>query len=82
MFYITFKNLNGQEYLIDGNILYIHGEETFLPGVLNKTLDAMKVITNNLNIQYDFILRSNASTVINYYSLFRYIEELNICKKF
>jgi len=82
VFYITFKNLNGQEYLIDGNILYIHGEETFLPGVLNKTLDAMNVITNNLNVQYDFILRSNVSTVINYYSLFRYIEELNICKKF
>jgi len=76
VFYITYKNLNGTQYLIDGNTLYIDGEELYIPGILQKTLTAMEIITNKLNIDYDFILRTNASAVLNYYEIFKYIEDL------
>lgn len=78
LFYIVYKNLNDKEYFIDGNTLYIHGKEEFIPGILEKTLKAMDIVTNKLNINYDFALRTNASAVINYHELLKYIEELNI----
>lgn len=80
VFYIMYKNLNGMPYLIDGNILYIHGEETYMPGLLQKTLEAMDIVTNKLNIAYDFILRTNVSTVINYYELLKHLEDLEYDK--
>jgi hypothetical protein len=69
-----YKQLENADYLIDGNMLYINGTETYMPGILNKTLHAMEIITTKLNIEYDFILRTNASTVINYIELYNFIE--------
>jgi hypothetical protein len=77
VFYIMYKKLDNLEYLIDGNMLYINGEETYIPGILNKTLSAMEIITTKLNIEYEFILRTNASTVIDYYELFKYLNRHN-----
>ena len=82
VFYIMYKNLNGLEYLIDGNMLYIHGEETILPGLLTKTLVAMDIVTNKLNLQYDFIIRTSASTALNYHEIVYYMEDLNITSKY
>ena len=82
IFYIMYKNLNGLEYLIDGNMLYIHGEETFLPGLLTKTLEAMDIATNKLNLQYDFIIRGNASIVIDYHETLSYLEDLKVTNDF
>lgn len=73
VFYIMYKKLYCEDYLIDGNMLYINGDETYMPGILNKTIAAMEIITTKLNIDYDFILRTNASTVINYIELFKYL---------
>lgn len=40
------------------------GQESFLPGCLDKTLDAFAYVQEQ-KIEYDYIIRSNASTVIN-----------------
>lgn len=74
--YITYKNLSDCEYIIDENILYINGCETYIPGILNKTISAFEIITNKLNIEYDFMLRTNASAVINFYELYDYVNKV------
>jgi hypothetical protein len=58
------------DYIIIGNILYIRGEETYIPGILNKTLKAFEIFKDK---KYDYIIRSNVSTVINYDELYLYL---------
>lgn len=74
VFYIVYTKLENVDYIIEGNTLFINGEETYMPGILDKTLCAMDIITTKLNIEYDFILRANASVVINYIELFSYLK--------
>jgi hypothetical protein len=76
--YIIYKNLDKLDYLVEGNLLYINGDETYMPGILDKTLLAMEIVTNKLNIEYDFILRTNASTVIDYFELYDYLKNCDI----
>ena len=67
LFYIVYKKLELElEYILNGNILYINGEETYIPGILNKTVHAMEILTYKLNIEYDFILRTNCIHIINH----------------
>lgn len=63
-YFIMLKNLDGnKEYEICGNIVYFNGEESLRPGVLDKTIRAMRLLGNSG--EYDYILRSNISTVID-----------------
>jgi hypothetical protein len=47
-----------------GNTLYIKGEESFKPGILDKTLKAMAYCYNKY--EFDYLVRSNISTVIDF----------------
>tara|TARA_B110000008_G_C16931382_1_gene548823 strand:+ start:558 stop:1337 length:780 start_codon:yes stop_codon:yes gene_type:complete len=65
------KDTHGTDYYIENDIIYINGEETFIPGILEKTLLAIKY----LNIsEYDYFLRSNVSTIIEFNRLISYLE--------
>jgi|TARA_B110000114_G_scaffold173451_1_gene201062 hypothetical protein len=65
------KNTHGTDYYIINDIIYINGEETFMPGILEKTLLAIKY----LNIsEYDYFIRSNVSTIIEFNRLISYLE--------
>jgi len=55
-----------EEFIIEDDILYIRGEETFLPGILDKTLSAFAYFSKELYSKYDYIVRSNISTCINF----------------
>lgn len=46
-----------------GNILYIKGKESRLPGVLDKTIFA---IEHWKSIEFDYLIRSNISTIIDF----------------
>ena len=48
-------------------MIYIKGEETFIPGILEKTLLAIKISSKNFT--YDYIVRTNISTLVNYIKL-------------
>lgn len=61
------------EYDLDGDILYIKGKESFLPGVLEKTLKAFKYFENDLG-KYDYVIRTNISTIVDFKLL---VNELN-----
>ena len=54
-------------------MLYIHGLETFLPGILEKTIKAFDIIHNKLKIEYDFIFRTNISTVVHIENTYSYL---------
>lgn len=50
---ITFKD----------DIMYIPGKESYMPGVLSKTIDAIQYF---IETPFDLIVRSNISTIINF----------------
>ena len=47
------------------DILYIKGTETKVPGILDKTIKAFEYIQPYLD-KYDYVVRSNISTIINF----------------
>lgn len=51
------------DYLISDNIIRFKGQETFLPGILDKTLKVFELFKDS---DYDYIVRSNISSVINF----------------
>jgi hypothetical protein len=77
-FFIMFKQLQDKEYLLDeNNILIINGNESYIPGILQKTLLAMEIVTTKLNIKYEYLLRTNISTFINFKEVFKFISNLS-----
>lgn len=59
-----------EEHAFEGNTLRLRGQESLMPGVLNKTLEALEL---TLDKKYDFIVRSNVSTVIDFDELSRHL---------
>jgi hypothetical protein len=60
-YYYSYDDTISEDYLIRGDRLLLKGKETYLPGILEKTLTALSIF--NLE-EYDYILRSNISTVV------------------
>lgn len=78
-YFICFKSLDKMEYEILDNTIYFHGKETMLPGILDKTVKALQLLTKYN--EYDFIIRSNVSTVINLNKLTVMLQKLLNDKK-
>lgn len=56
-----------EEYIMSGNVLYIKGEESLIPGILKKTVSAFEYILNQgILHDYDYIIRSNISTIVDF----------------
>jgi hypothetical protein len=68
------NNIN-DTVILDDDILYIKGEESFIPGILDKTIKAIEYC--NKKYEYDYIIRSNISTVIDFKRLPLYQIPLN-----
>ena len=68
-FYCYKSDMTIPHEIID-DVLYISGKESYIPGILEKTLYALNVFKND---EYDYIVRSNISTVVNYYELLKYL---------
>ena len=69
-YFYHYDSSQTEEFLIKGNILSIRGTETFIPGILEKTLQAFKYFQDK---EYDYIVRSNISTIVDFYELERHI---------
>ena len=52
-----------QDYLMKGDILYVGGEESICPGVMDKTIQAMEYFLPILD-RYDYIIRPNLSSFL------------------
>lgn len=55
--------------------LYIKGNETFIPGILNKTIKAIEICLSLF--EFDVLVRSNISTVIDQKELTKVLETIN-----
>ena len=82
-YFIIFKKLENQDFLVDDKnyILYINGTESFLPGILDKTIKAFDIIHNKLNLEYDFIFRTNVSSFVQFQNVFYYLKNFPEPKK-
>ena len=65
--YYTFSSDISNNYFLDTNknILYIKGKETYIPGILDKTIKAFEYFKNDYD-NYDYIIRTNISTLVNF----------------
>lgn len=64
---LTSELANGKRIQqIDDNFV-INGKESYIPGILNKTLDTFDyMISENMLDDYDYCIRTNISTIVNY----------------
>lgn len=60
--YYAFSESTQHAYQMDG-ILYLPGKETYTPGILDKTIKAFEFVKNK---SFDYLIRSNISTIINF----------------
>ena len=52
---------------ITGDIINIKGRESYIPGILNKTIDTLLLFKNNGEYEkYDYIIRSTISSIVNF----------------
>jgi len=66
IYYVFSENIKDTyQYDKQKNILYIKGKETFLPGILQKTIKAFEYVPY-LGKNYDYIVRTNISTIVNF----------------
>ena len=73
-FYKYDENISGN-IEITGDIINIKGRESYTPGILNKTIDAFMLFKNNGEYEkYDYIIRSNISSIVNFRLLSEQLE--------
>ena len=60
------------EYELKDDILLIKGKETYIPGILEKTVSAFKYIENHYT--FDYMIRSNISTIVDFDLLTEYLQ--------
>jgi hypothetical protein len=82
-FFIEFKEGQKEDIIESNNTLYFRGTESITPGMIIKTSLAINYLKNKYD--YDFIFRTNLSTLINIHNLYKHINSLpkeNICSGF
>ncbi len=75
IYYKYDKNLD-ENILLKDDILYIKGSECYIPCILDKTIKSLQYIRKNYD--YDYIVRSNISTLINFNKLTPKLMEENV----
>jgi hypothetical protein len=76
VFYIIYRK-NQKAYIeFENNIIYINGLEISWFNILEKTIIALDTILNILNCKYDYIVRTNISTIIKLNELYTYLLKL------
>lgn len=73
VYFVLFDEELSEDVKIIEDIIYIRGKETYI-NILYKTIKALSFIINTLKIEYDFVIRSNISTIINFDNLYKYLE--------
>jgi len=74
IFYITFRENQDEEIVEEGEFLYFRGTESFKPGIITKTMRALKYISQQYS--YDYAIRTNVSTIINCKNLLDYFNTI------
>jgi len=73
--YKSYKNYKNKEENEENeeneekNVKYFEGEESIVPGVLDKTIKALLHFSSDIKDKYDYVIRTNISTLIDYKKL-------------
>ncbi len=68
-FYCYDSNLE-KDFYIEDHILYIKGKETYIPGILEKTIRSFEIFKNT---NYDYLVRTNISSIVDFKLLSVYL---------
>jgi hypothetical protein len=72
-YFVCFDPDLSDEFRFDGDLLWIRGFESLVPGILQKTIDGLL----HFDVEkYDYIVRSNSSTIIDFFQFFKYKRSL------
>jgi hypothetical protein len=70
--YFIKSDINIQDdVVIDGNTIYVKNEESLIPGIYYKTIEAIKYCLKN--IDYDYIYRTNLSSLLDMDQMYSFI---------
>lgn len=75
--YYAYSNTITDNFSLQDDILYIKGSETYVPGILLKTIQAFRYFESNIS-EYDYIIRSNISTIVNFELLCQRLQQYPI----
>lgn len=67
-YFLEYDETLDQKIMLQGDKFKLNGKESLVPGLLNKTIEALNYF-NEINVEYDYLIRSNSSTVINFNEL-------------
>lgn len=74
-YFYKYNNNISNNIEIDGDVINIKGIETYIPGILNKTIETLLLFKNNGEYEkYDYIVRSNISSIVNFSLLSKQLE--------
>lgn len=73
-YFITYDPEQAEDVKLVGDILYIKGDESIL-NITHKTLESFRYILDSES-EFDFIIRSNMSTVINLFKLDEFLNSI------
>ena len=63
--YYAFSETITSPYKLENNVLLVKGKESYVPGIIEKTKKAFLYFKDDYN-KYDYVVRSNISTIINF----------------
>jgi len=77
-FYLEYKGFQEPEIIENGNYLYFNGNESYIPGIYQKSIKAIQYI--NKKYEYEFILRTNLSSFLNLNNILTYLDTIDKVK--
>jgi hypothetical protein len=72
VYFVTLDEEMTEDIKINNDIIYVKGKESNI-NILYKTIKSLDHIINTLDEKYDYIVRSNISTIINLDNLYSYL---------
>lgn len=74
-YFVAFNKEQDDDITLIDNIIYVKGSESYT-NILYKTLKGLEYIHNNISNSYDFVVRSNISTLINLNNLYNFLSSI------
>lgn len=74
-YFIQMRELQKENIEVNDDFIYVNGKETLL-NIMHKTIESMDYLFNTLDCKYDYILRTNISTIVNIPKLKEFCNEL------
>lgn len=79
VFFISYRENKTNMIEKENDMIYIKSDDMYkenLLGITNKTIKSIEFLIDELNKEYDFVIRTNISTIINYLNLYIVLNEI------